>query len=231
MFCPNCGKETNAKFCPECGTEVNAELKTAEPTPSQPKTVIKVKKSDFCKGCGSYLGPNVVVCPRCGKKVPTRKSKDIKLVITIVSIIIGIVIIANIFGEDSTNDVPTSAQPAATSSETQSSKASSKTEEIIDVDYNVLYDEYKENEIAADQKYKGKKLKLTGQISRIGQDIINTPYIIIEVKTFDGIRLDFKSSEKEKLANLSTGQTITVIGKCKGKIILDVNLEDCVICD
>jgi hypothetical protein len=46
-----------------------------------------------------------------------------------------------------------------------------------------------------------------------------------EVKT-DRVHVYFKQSEASKLADLNKGQTITIVGKCKGKPRAFVEIKD-----
>ena len=225
MFCPKCGKETNSKFCPECGTEVNAtevNTVTPEPMPIKAKLFAKPMGNIFCKRCGTVFEPHITVCPRCGKRVP--KSNIKKNIIIALASFLSLFIIIGVVNSNNNKATP------ASSTSTSETQANSKSDDFIDVDYNELFNEYKNNEISADQKYKGKKLKITGQISNIGQDILDTPYLKIDTNGISGIRLECKKSDKDKLANLSKGQNITVVGRCDGYSICDVYLKDCVIC-
>ncbi len=98
---------------------------------------------------------------------------------------------------------------------------------IIEITASQLYSEYKANEIAADQKYKGKMLKVTGVVSSIGKDIFGSPYVVLtgggEYEVW-GVQCTFSSTYEPQLAKLTKGQQVTVTGKCKGYLI-NVSLE------
>ena len=205
------------------------------------------------------LNKNAVVCENCGEKVekpPVQKwyGKSITVILFLIfffpiglflmwkystwdisakvtiTVIWGVILIIGILGEEEPNNIETSVQPASsvTASESKNSKPSV---EVIEIDYRTLYDEYEENSIAADEKYKGKTLKITGEIDEISKDIFHKPFITIQLEYLKNIRLNFKNTEEPKLAQLSKGQTITVTGKCKGMTILDVGLEKCELVD
>ena len=94
-----------------------------------------------------------------------------------------------------------------------------------------LVDDYKNNEVAADEKYKGKTLKVNGFIGDIKKDITDTMYVILQSGgdyELRNVQCFFADSEKEKLTQLSKGQVITVEGRCDG-LMMNVLLRDCVI--
>lgn len=92
-----------------------------------------------------------------------------------------------------------------------------------------LYEEYKANEIAADQKYKGKILAVTGEIDSIGKDITDTIYITLKGDEYFGsVQCLFPKKSENKVAALSKGQYVTVRGKCLGKMMI-VALSGCIL--
>ena len=95
-------------------------------------------------------------------------------------------------------------------------------EEVIEITARELYEAYKNNEIAADQKYKGNFLKVTGVVDSIGRDILGDPYVVLtgggEYEVW-GVQCIFSNAYESWLATLSVGQSIRVTGKCKGYLI------------
>lgn len=103
-----------------------------------------------------------------------------------------------------------------------------KQEEIMEVDYNTLYQEYMDNPISADAKYKNKTLKLTGIVGSIDREIDQRTYITFDIGPLENIRITFKKSEESKVATLSKGQTVMIKGKCAGTLLnTTVALDDC----
>jgi len=95
-----------------------------------------------------------------------------------------------------------------------------------------LYSEYEANEVAADQKYEGKILRVQGTVAEIGKDVFfdTPPYVTLGVVGgFDwylGVVCFF--NEENEVAQLSKGDTITVQGRYEG-YLLGVSLEGCYI--
>ena len=124
-----------------------------------------------------------------------------------------------------------SSQNSNTNSTTPTSSQTETAEELLEVDYNVLYQDYQDNAIGADAKYKGKMLKLTGAVDDINREIAGNPYITFRIGdqySFKDVRLTFKKTEEEKVSSLKKGQSITVKGKCSGQLATGtVSLNDC----
>lgn len=126
----------------------------------------------------------------------------------------------------------TTSTPTTQTSITQDSTPVEEKKDYIEVDYETLYQEYQDNPIAADAKYKGKKLQLTGEVNNIDREIAGNTYIEFEIGFLQDVRLTFKKSEESKVAQLSKGQTVTVRGICKGTLLsTTVSLTDCELVD
>ena len=99
--------------------------------------------------------------------------------------------------------------------------------QVIVISATELYSAYEANQVAADQQYKGRLLKVTGVITSIGRDILGTPYIGLgsgsEWEVW-GVQVLFSSRYESRIAKLEKGQQVTVTGKCTG-YFLNVLLE------
>ncbi|MBN9117732.1 MAG: hypothetical protein J0I06_00930 [Planctomycetes bacterium] len=87
---------------------------------------------------------------------------------------------------------------------------------------------YDENVVAADAKYKGKVLQLTGRVFKV---VRNRPGVVtIEFETDAGETVDCDFATKESqtpLAAVTAGDTIVVRGLCKGRSDDVVTLGNC----
>jgi hypothetical protein len=85
-----------------------------------------------------------------------------------------------------------------------------------------LLDEYKKNQLGADQKYKDKFIQVTGKVSRVEKVALAGYYVGIgsahegEFDIMAFLDKDDKAAE-EKAGKLKEGDTVTMIGKCEGK--------------
>jgi hypothetical protein len=97
----------------------------------------------------------------------------------------------------------------------------------ISITASQLYKEYEANGVAADQKYKGKVLSVSGVVNNIDRDILDKIYVTIKGDEYFGdIQCYFAESHVNAAAQLSKGQKITVKGKCDGKLV-NVKLDGC----
>lgn len=83
-----------------------------------------------------------------------------------------------------------------------------------------LYSEYDSNEVAADAKYKGKKVVVSGIVQDIANDIFGHPYIVIGQGGMQGVQCSFPNSRKSSVMHLTKGQQVTVKGTVQGKMML-----------
>lgn len=99
--------------------------------------------------------------------------------------------------------------------------------EAIEVGVGDIFQNYKENEVGADAKYKGKWLKVKGKISKIGKDITDDAYILFDVSdALFGVRAAFEKENQGDLTDLAPGQTVVLVCQGEGKFG-DVMLKKC----
>lgn len=90
---------------------------------------------------------------------------------------------------------------------------------------STLANEYDENEDEANTKYLDKIIEVKGKIREISDQ--GTGILILETgNPMTGVQCEFQNAQD--LADLQTGNTITVRGVCAGKL-MDVNLSRCII--
>lgn len=85
---------------------------------------------------------------------------------------------------------------------------------------NELFKQYEANEIAADGKYSGKTLQITGIVATIGKAFVGG-YVSLSAPVDTDHQLQvqcfFDDKHKTELSKLSEGQNITIRGVCGGK--------------
>jgi len=90
-----------------------------------------------------------------------------------------------------------------------------------------LYRAYSSNEVAADEKYKSKKLAVTGVIENISKDALNDPFISLEIGYLKTVNCYFSDKDTKVISQLSKGQNITIVGECNGLKGSIVMLNEC----
>jgi len=90
-----------------------------------------------------------------------------------------------------------------------------------------LFAEYESNEPAANEKYKGKVIIVTGVISKIYRAFLYTPYVELEA----GVRCNFSDTEDPVMLTLFEGQTISMKGRGDRMLTLisGVELRGCTV--
>jgi tRNA_anti-like len=102
---------------------------------------------------------------------------------------------------------------------------------LIKADFEItpekLYSDYEVNEVAADEKYIGKTVALTGTINDIGKNVLDKPYISFEKGYLKSVTCYFSDDDVEQIASLEKGQTIIIVGNCRGLTLTNVVMVDC----
>lgn len=119
---------------------------------------------------------------------------------------------------------------AATTSETAPT-AAAPTEKPLAVTATALFDDYQANEVSADDKYKGKRLRVVGQLASIDKNAVGG--MVLEIKAGTSILAKVAAhvvdSEKEKVAGLAKNQIVAV--ECVGgtMVLKRPTLQNCTI--
>ncbi|WP_088227852.1 hypothetical protein [Desulfosporosinus sp. FKB] len=179
-----------------------------------------------CKTCGKEIGENVKKCIHCG-----TDQRNFFLRYKIITLFIIVCAIGAIgrTGVAETNK-PTSAQvtPAAKVNPVTSTATTEVSEKPIQVTAKQLEQEYDDNQFAADGKYKGKLLEVTGVPIAIDRDFSNNPYINLSANGngFTTVWCSFSQEDASSLAKVNKNHEVTVQGICDG-IDSNINLEKC----
>lgn len=164
------------------------------------------EKTKKCKHCKMDIPKDAKICPHCRKK---QKSGILKWVVLI--LIIGVVIGA-VTGEDKSAD-STTKQTETTASDGQ--KQESESIEYTSVSVNDMMDALNNNAMGASDKYKGKYLEITGKLTNI--DAAGKYIDLMADGDFEivGVQCYIKNDDqKNKIASMSKGDTVTLKGKC-----------------
>lgn len=93
---------------------------------------------------------------------------------------------------------------------------------------NALYKAYDDNSVAADSKYEGKIVKVSGHIQSIGKDIADTAYLVIGGEGYlDGVQCMLPEGQEGLVGSLSKGQYVTLKGEVSGQVVGNVIVRNC----
>lgn len=100
--------------------------------------------------------------------------------------------------------------------------------EVVTISATDLFRAYDANEVATDEKLKGKLIAITGSIQSVDKDFSDD--IIISIKTpneFMPARLELKENQKEKAASLRKGQRVSVTCEKVTRLVGAPSGSDC----
>jgi TonB family protein len=92
-----------------------------------------------------------------------------------------------------------------------------------------LFLDYQRNEVAADQKYRGKRLLVTGMVTSVNKDFTDKVYLMLGTSNmFMWVHASLEPSEVGRAGELSKGEEVTVL--CSGGMMIvdSPTLDDCV---
>lgn len=91
-----------------------------------------------------------------------------------------------------------------------------------------LFEAYHANEIAADERYKGQKLLVTGTVDGVDKGPFGGFYLrLATTNMFMPIHADMEQSEKSQLMQTQKGERARVLCTCRGMVLGTPTLGDC----
>ncbi len=210
VFCRKCGAQIGdaAAFCRKCGAPQSAATPVTQPEPP--------RGLKACRECGREVSASAKTCPHCGAGNPGI-GRALYAVLSIGSIVLVIFLwrACESTGPISTESSVSDIQPE------------------LSVDADTLVTDYKANEVAADEKYKGKVIEVNGMISSIGKDITDAIYVTLQVgdpdiPSFTSPQLFFSNEHENETAALVKGEPLRAKCLCEGKF-MNILLKGCVI--
>ncbi len=171
-----------------------------------------------CPKCKEEIKKDAKKCKHC--KADLRSWTERHKILTFILFFIFLMTIINIFADSDNSQKKSNSSYNYTIQKTQ----------LIKIDAEKLWEEYDNNEVLADSKYKNKQLQVTGIVARIQNDLFDgNPYIVLEGysgATMMGVQCDFDNSYEPRISKLKKGEEITVTGINKGNFI-NILLKDC----
>jgi hypothetical protein len=138
----------------------------------------------------------------------------------------------NLFKAPSLRYTCTPNTPAAVMSpSSKESVASKNQEQILQTDIREILSAYKNNEVGADNRYKGKQIQVTGVVDDIKKDLFGSLYVTLGTGAqfeIPQIQAFFDDSMNNQLAQLTKGQQLTVVCRVDG-LMMNVLAKNCII--
>lgn len=100
--------------------------------------------------------------------------------------------------------------------------------DVIDVTARELEKAYAENEVAADERYRGKVLRVSGVIDQISKDALGEMVVMLRSpNVMGGVHCTFDDKQKSQVASLKKGQKVTLRGRGTGVALGAPTLSSC----
>lgn len=98
----------------------------------------------------------------------------------------------------------------------------------VDVSASALEAAYAANEVAADNQYKGKVLRVSGVVDDISKDFLDKPHVRLRSdRILGGVRCSFSKDAGGSLAQLAKGQRVVLRGLGDGYLMGSPKLRAC----
>jgi hypothetical protein len=109
-------------------------------------------------------------------------------------------------------------------------KVTVASEPPIEVAAHELEAAYRANEVAADSRFKGKLVRVTGVIRRISKDILDDPHIMLASDDMlGGVLCSFRGGTEDGIGSLVAGQHVALRGMGDGYFMGSPTLRRCAI--
>jgi len=170
----------------------------------------------------SDIDATATKCPKCTADLRNFFAKHPIWSVIGIFFIVGIVVMG-LNGDTPAMQEGTSATPARVQQNTAPELPSLK------VTAEQIFSDYTANEVAADAKYKGKVVEVSGIVGTIGKDIVNSPYVTLKAGgeySITNVQCMFTKNDEAVLATVVKGKTLSLIGKVSGKLG-NILLQDC----
>lgn len=198
----------------------------------------------FCPKCGTNVAEGAKCCPKCGEKLQNNKStKKILFGVLIALASIGAIFSDSDTATTNSNDTKQTVQAEKSVEKTEDTvtdnnisaepyrdtekKSDGKAVRIPDfvVSPDEIAQEFYDNRLAAEKKYKNKLIQITGKIGVITSNSSDEPIIKFYAKHHDS-EFHFRKSSLDSLLSLKTGDIVTIQGVFDYQAF-NINLENC----
>lgn len=131
-------------------------------------------------------------------------------------------------GEPPKDTASTSAKSETPVTASATTTTAEKSAQVMTVDAKTLFKDYKENEVKADGKYKGKNLLVTGTVDSIESGIGDEANLMLKTgNDFEFVNATMDDSQKAKAGEIKKGAKVKLNCVSDGEIMGSPMLKDC----
>jgi hypothetical protein len=109
-------------------------------------------------------------------------------------------------------------------------KASAPQEATVTASAADMVAEFEDNELAADSKYKGKWIEITGKVNKIETELLDGDKYYLQMGgggEYEILTVNCHGIPNDELSALSTGEDVTVVGQFDDGGSLGVEMKKC----
>lgn len=184
------------------------------------EVTIKTINGTSCPNCNQKLKFKEIKaesCPHCNQRF--AQSKGVKVFTWIFILIIVMLLFSSIRSCSSDRKGSVFWQLAGGSSEAEKAEEAQALETLPSYTSRELAEAYESNAVAADQKFKGKRFKVSGKVTNISTDFLGRPYLTMQgLNQFMEPQFSFAKSALDQIARINKGMTLTLVCEGNGDI-------------
>lgn len=152
-----------------------------------------------------------------------------KIIIGVIIFFVVIGIVGALAGGDNNTASNTNNQTSDTTNQQEQPQVQDQTPmTVVTADFIAEFDK---NQLAAEEKYKGKLIEFTAKIKNISEDIMGSPFLSLEPELADefyyGTTVQCFFEDKSQLTSLENGKTITVRGTADTQSLGIIGVKKC----
>ncbi|MEW9623246.1 OB-fold protein [Rhodanobacter geophilus] len=209
-----------------------------------------------CPDCGQEISDQAPSCIKCGRPLlktpsappeftvsrnkPQPKKKSTSLLGWIVVLVLGWIAyefiassysgyVARSKAYEAQSESPQDPTPQGDGADAASTAPEAPAEPRMQVTPALLYQMYNANEVAADDKFKGRLLELTAPVNSIDKDFTDSAVLRFEVAAYTYVQATLDDSQKPRAAQLSIGQPVSLECQSVHRILDSPMLDHCII--
>lgn len=213
--CSECDRMASdqAAACPHCGAPIAKLVAGVQIQPAQTVS----RNVGFWLGVGIFLFPVIFVwfLLRQGHSTTSR--------------VIGFAWLALVLVAMASGERPYGKAVKASSNQGQPARLAEPVEPLFEVSAQQLAQAYDRNTVAADQQFKGKRLKVTGVVASINTDMFGNPYVTLRggVNQFMEPQFELDDAHASYAAGLQSGMRISLICTGRGDVAKTPMSKNC----
>lgn len=214
--CGECGRMASdqAAACPHCGAPVAPS--SVSPQLAYADLAVAPRSVGFWLGSGIFLLPMIFAwfLLRQGYSTRSRCIGIAWLVLTLIAVL-------GQQGKDLASSTAAPSQPA---------KVVQQAQPLPEYSAQQMAADYERNTVAADQRYKGKRFKVSGVVDSINTDLFGNPYVTLRggVNQFMEPQFKLADAHANYAAGLQQGLPITLLCRGRGDVAKTPMSDACV---